>query len=173
MYFSSWFSIFIQLAGITSDGELPELVLARCQFHQQFMQSHFVRIESRFLCLQFIQVFFGESKFSKKLLTKCRRNWSYNWHLQLSQCHQFLTSSFSFCQKNTNTNCTCKHQKSYNNTFIWKCWCLSVGEIGWRGQFHQHYKSIFYTRRSQKCKKTLVTWQSLCTFGIFECKNFE
>ncbi len=40
-----------------------------------------------------------------------------------------------------------------------------------RFQFHQHFMSSFRTRRSQKCGKTLMTWLSICAFGIFERKH--
>ncbi len=40
-----------------------------------------------------------------------------------------------------------------------------------KGRFHQHFTISFCTRRSQKQKKTLMTWLSFCTFGIFSQKS--
>ena len=40
-----------------------------------------------------------------------------------------------------------------------------------RGQFHQHSTSSFYARRSQKCKKSCLTWLFFCAFGIFAGVN--
>jgi len=39
------------------------------------------------------------------------------------------------------------------------------------GKFHQHFTSSFYWRRSQKRKKTLVTWQFFWAFGIYVHKS--
>jgi len=39
------------------------------------------------------------------------------------------------------------------------------------GQFHQRFRSSFCTRRSHRCKKTLMTWLSFCRFGICKCKS--
>ncbi len=45
------------------------------------------------------------------------------------------------------------------------------GEILTRCQFHQHFTCPFYERRSQKRKKTLITWLSFYTIGIWTRKS--
>jgi len=42
---------------------------------------------------------------------------------------------------------------SHGNFFTW----------GW---FYQCFTNSFYARRSQKCKKTQMTWMYFCAFGI-------
>ncbi len=42
--------------------------------------------------------------------------------------------------------------------------------VGLRGQFYQHFTSSFYTRRSQKCKKTVKSSVSFWAFGTYPHK---
>ncbi len=52
-----------------------------------------------------------------------------------------------------------------HNSRIRKCWMTITPHPEIRGQFQQHFSSSFCTRRSQKRKKTLMTWLS---FALFE-----
>jgi len=43
--------------------------------------------------------------------------------------------------------------------------CKWIGEIGSRSPFHKHFKCSFCVRRSQKSKKTQMTWLSFVLLG--------
>ncbi len=61
-----------------------------------------------------------------------------------------------FGQKITEQNCDCR--KDSQNTFAKK----QLVKIG--SNWHKHLTCSFYARRSQKCKKTLTTWQKFLHF---------
>jgi len=65
-----------------------------------------------------------------------------------------------------------RRKKAAKTTYIQKKCAKNVDEIDTWGRFQKCFTSSFYTHRSQKCKKTLTTWQSFCTFGICACKNW-
>jgi len=50
---------------------------------------------------------------------------------------------------------------------------LAIKTLSICGQFHLRFTSTFYLRRSQKRKKTLMTWQTFSTFGICARKSWS
>ena len=46
-----------------------------------------------------------------------------------------------------------------------------VGQVDYWGRFHQHFTHSFHQWRYQKRKKTLMTWLSFFTFGIWVRKS--
>jgi len=58
-------------------------------------------------------------------------------------------------------------------TFVRKICLFNVNEIDGRCQFHQHFTSSFCARKSQKRKKTLMTWLSFYICGICASKKLH